>query len=58
MLRGMEETCTEAKSSRLIVQMYSSIEMLDERKEQHCFTRGCLLISMTFPGLEKKYRIP
>ena len=32
----------------LIAQEYPFIEMLDERKEQHRFTRGCLLISMTF----------
>ena len=33
--------------------MYPCIEMLDERKEQHCFARGCLLISMTFYEFSK-----
>ena len=37
----------------LITYMYPCIEMLDERKEQCHFARGCLLISMTFYEFSK-----
>ena len=39
----------------LITQTYPCIEMLDERKEQCHFTRGCLLISMTFYEFSKTW---
>ena len=37
----------------LITQTYPCIEMLNERKEQHCFAKGYLLISMTFYEFSK-----
>ena len=51
----VQEDVEDAKIWSDFIKAYPCIEMLDERKEQRHFARGCLLNSMTFYKFSKTW---